>query len=61
MGVMKEYKQVPTAAKSVVTGRSEYRPACRLRAVALSNPRLSNPSQDAEEVQLWSREEVRSI
>ncbi len=28
---------------------------------ALSDPRLSNPSQDAKEVLLWSKEELGSV
>ena len=39
----------------------EREPACRLRAVALSDPMLSNPSQDVKEVLLWSREELGSV
>ena len=31
------------------TGRPEWEPANRLRTVALSDPRLSNPSHDAED------------
>ena len=49
-GVMKEYRQVPVAVELVGTGMPEWGPACRLRAVVLSDPRLSNPSQDAKEV-----------
>ena len=61
MGVMKEYRQVPAAVESVGTRRPEGGPACRPKAVALSDPRFSNPSQDAEEALLWSREEVGLI
>ena len=34
----------------LVTGKLEWEPACRLRAVTLSDTRLSNLSLDAEEV-----------
>ena len=53
--VMKDYRQV------LETGRPEWGPACRLKAVALSDSWLSNSSQDAKEVLLWSRKEVGSI
>ena len=49
VGVMKEYRQMPAAVELVGKGRPEWEPACRLRT-ALSDLRLSNPSQDAEEV-----------
>ena len=48
--VMKEYRQMPAAVESVETGRPEWGPAYRPRDLALSDSRLSNPSQDAEEV-----------
>ena len=59
--LMKEYKQVPAAVELVGAGRLEGGPVCRMRAVALSDPRLSNPSQDAEGELLWSIEEDGSI
>ena len=43
--VMKKYRQVPAAVELVEAGRPEWEPACRLRAVALSDPRLSNPNE----------------
>ena len=48
--VMKEYRQLQAAVELVRTGRPEWGLACRLMSVALSDPRLSNPSQDAEEL-----------
>ena len=48
--VMKEYMPMPEAVESVGAWRPVWGPDCRLKAVALSDPRLSNPSQDAEEV-----------
>ena len=45
VGVMKEYRQVPAAVELIGIGWPVWGLACRLKAVALSNPR-----QDAEEV-----------
>ena len=45
VSVLKEYRQMLAAVELVETGRPEWGPACRLRAVV-----LSNPSQDAGEV-----------
>ena len=54
VAVMKEYRQMPAAVETAGVGRPEREPACKLRtplrAVTLSDPRLNNPSQDAEEV-----------
>ena len=52
VGVMKEYRQVPAAVELV---------GDRKIKVMASDPRLSKPSQDAEEVLQWSREEVGLI
>ena len=45
----------------LVTGSPEWGPTCKQSAVALTEPRLSNSSQDAEEMLLWSGEKVGSI
>ena len=50
---IKEYRQVPAAVESAGDRKSRVRASCRLRAVVHSDPRLSNPSQDAEEVLSW--------
>ena len=49
VGVMKEYRQVPAAVDLVGDRKASVRAS------------LSNPNQDAEEVLLWSGEEVGSI
>ena len=53
--VMKEYRQVPVAVESVSERKARVRTSlqtgnAQLRAVALRNLRLSNLSQDADEV-----------
>ena len=54
MGIMKEYRLMPAAIDAVgQEGQSENQLAdseCFLRAVTLSEPWLSNPSQDVKEV-----------
>ena len=46
------WKNIGRCQRQLDTGRPEWGPACRLKAGSLSDPRLSNPSQDAEEVLL---------
>ena len=55
MGVLKEYRQMPVAIEWVGDRKARVRASLQtenapLRAFAFSDPRLSNPSQDAEEV-----------
>ena len=52
VGVMKEYRQMPVIVESVGDRKaSQFADwECPTRAVALSDPRLSNHSEDAEEV-----------
>ena len=49
---MKEYRQVPEAAELVGVRKARVRISLQTEGCALSDPRLSNPSQDAEEVLL---------
>ena len=42
---MKEYRQVPPAIEAVEDRMPEWGPACKLRAMALCDPQLSNPAK----------------
>ena len=57
MDVMKEYSQVPAAVELVRDRKARVKTSFQ----ALSDPQLSNLSQDTEEVMLCSKEEVGSI
>ena len=52
---------MPGRFESVGDRMPKWEPAVDRGLLALSDPRLSNPSQDEEEVLLWSREELGSI
>ena len=44
VGVMKEYRQMPAAVESVVTGRPVWEPACRLRTPRWGQQPSATPS-----------------
>ena len=50
MGVMKEYRQGSTAVESVGDRKARVRASLQTEGWGLSESRLSNPRQDAEEV-----------